>query len=131
MPTFSLTNFDHPAATDFLDEFRDDPSEVLLLEALVTAAEADGSLETDEAAAALAAAEVVAAWLGEPSPALPPELEAVVDDLDISDEEELTDLARRAVQAVLHDSELREQWQASGRLPQWQTVQEDVLKRLE
>ncbi|MBT9392300.1 DUF4259 domain-containing protein [Hymenobacter sp. NST-14] len=129
----ALHNFDNDDAADFLADFADDPSEVQLLEVLVTAAEEEGYLERDAAAAALAAAEIVAAWRGSPAPAFPPELLAPTDELDVSDEDELPDLARRAVQAALGQSaksELQELWQASGQLAQWRAVQQDLLQRL-
>jgi hypothetical protein len=131
MGTFSFRNFDNDDAADFLADFADDPSEVVLLETLVTAAEDDGSLDADVAAHALAAAEIVAAWQGQPAPDFPEDLRELADELDVSDEDELTELARRAVQAVLRHSELLDLWQDSKELPQWQAAQQDLLKRLE
>ncbi|GAB3293494.1 DUF4259 domain-containing protein [Hymenobacter tenuis] len=130
MATNSLQNLDLDDAADFLAEFEDDPSEVLLLEALVSAAEEDGYLEIDTAAPALAAAEVVAAYLGAPAPGFPPALLALTDELDVSDEDELIDLAQRAVQAVAKKSELLELYQQAGQEAEWQAVQQDLLKRL-
>ena len=129
----ALHNFDNDDAADFLADFADDPSEVQLLEALITAAEEESYLERDAAAAALAAAEIVAAWLGSPAPDFPADQLALTDELDVNDEDELTDLARRAVRTALGQagkSELQELWQTSGQLPQWQAVQEDLLQRL-
>ncbi|MFD2787353.1 DUF4259 domain-containing protein [Hymenobacter rubripertinctus] len=130
----ALYNFDNDDAADFLADFADDPSEVQLLEALITAAEEENYLERDAAAVALIAAEIVAAWLGSPAPDFPADQLALTDELDVSDDDELTDLARRAVRAALAQSaksELQELWQTSGQLPQWQAVQQDLLRRLE
>ncbi len=129
----ALHNFDNDDAADFLADFADEPSEVQLLEALITAAEEESYLERDAAAAALAAAETVAAWRGSPAPDFPTNLLAPTEELDVSDEDELTDLARRAVLAALGQStksELQELWRTSGRLPEWQALQEDLLQRL-
>jgi hypothetical protein len=131
MGTSGFRNFDNDDAADFLADFADDPNEVVLLEALITAAEEEGYLEADTAAHALAAAEIVAAWQGQPGADFPEDLREVADELDVSDEDELTELARRAVEAVLKRSELLELWQDSKELPQWQQTQQDLLKRLE
>ncbi|TGE04742.1 DUF4259 domain-containing protein [Hymenobacter fodinae] len=131
MGTSGFRNFDNDDAADFLADFADDPSEVLLLEALITAAEEEGDLDADVAAQALAAAEIVAAWQGQPAPDFPEDLRELADELDVSDEDELTELARRAVASVVNRSELLELWKASNELPQWQQTQQDLLKRLE
>ncbi|QJX48652.1 DUF4259 domain-containing protein [Hymenobacter taeanensis] len=131
MGTFGYQNFDNDDAADFLADFADDPSELLLLETLITAAEEEGYIEADVAAQALAAAEIVAAWQGQPAADFPEDLQEVAYELDVSDEDELTELARRAVATVLQRSELLELWQESKEFPQWQQAQQDLLKRLE
>ncbi|TGD80320.1 DUF4259 domain-containing protein [Hymenobacter wooponensis] len=131
MGTSGFRNFDNDDAADFLADFADDPNEVVLLEALITAAEEEGYVEADVAAQALAAAEIVAAWQGQPSADFPDDMLELADELDVSDEDELTELARRAVEAVLKRSELLDLWQDSKELPQWQQTQQDLLKRLE
>ncbi|AHJ97800.1 DUF4259 domain-containing protein [Hymenobacter swuensis] len=130
MSTSGFRNFDNDDAADFLADFADDPSEVLLLEALITAAEEEKHLEAEAAGAALAAAEIVAAWLGDPTPDFPADVLDLTEELDVSDEEALTDLATRAVLAVLRNSELLDLWQASDELAQWQATQENLLARL-
>ena len=129
MAAWGHFNFDNDAATDFAGEFLDTGSEVTLLEALVPAAEEEGYLETPVAAAALAAAEIVAAWRGHPGPDFLPGLLDKVQHLDVSDEDELTDLARRAVQAVVQESELRELWEDQD-LIAWEAAQQNLLDRL-
>lgn len=130
MAAWGHYNFDNDDATDFAGEFMETGSEVLLLEALVAAAEEEGCLEADSAAPALVAAEIVAAWLGKPGTDFLPGLLPVVQRLSVSDEDELTDLAQRAVQAVLRDSELRDLWTENDQLAAWQAAQQDLLSRL-
>ena len=130
MAAWGHFNFDNDDATDFAGEFLDTGSEVTLLEALVSVAEEEGYLETPEASAALAAAEIVAAWRGHPGTDFLPGLLAKVQHLDVSDEDELTDLARRAVQAVVQESELRELWEESPELAGWEAAQQNLLDRL-
>ena len=123
-------NFDNDDATDLAGEFLNTGSEVTLLEALVPAAEEEGYLEADVAAAALAAAEIVSAWRGHPGSDFLPGLLDKVQHLDVSDEDELADLARRAVRAVVQESELRELWEESPELAGWEAAQQDLLDRL-
>ncbi|MCC2544829.1 DUF4259 domain-containing protein [Hymenobacter sp. BT175] len=130
MSAWGNFNFDNDDATDFAGDFMERPSEVQLLEALITAAEGE-NLEADEASQALAAAEIVAAWHGKPGSDFLPGLFSAIQHLDVSDEDELLDLARRAVQAVLQGSELVELWTENGELASWQAAQRDLLTRLE
>jgi len=130
MGTWGHFNFDNDDAVDFAGEFMDSGSEVTLLEALVPAAEADEYLEVDVAAAALVAAEIVAAWRGHPGSDFLPGLLPKVQHLDVSDEDELTDLALRAVESVLKESEMQEQWAEGNELAAWEAAQQDLLGRL-
>jgi len=130
MAAWGHFNFDNDAATDLAGEFMDTGSEVTLLEALVPAAEEEDYLDVDVASAALVAAEIVAAWRGHPGTDFLPGLLPKVQALDVSDEDELTELARQAVQAVLRESELREQWEDTPELVGWETAQQNLLDRL-
>ena len=129
MAAWGYYNFDNDDATNFAGEFLDTGSEVTLLEALVPVAEAEGYLEAPEASAALAAAEIVAAWRGHPGPDFLPGLLDKVRHLDVSDEDELTDLARRAVQAVVRESAVRALWEDQD-LIAWEAAQQNLLDRL-
>lgn len=129
MSAWNYYTFDNDAAADFAEDFLENPSEALLYEALATAAEEEGALETDEASQALAAAEIVAAILGKPAQDLPPGLIPVIVRLD-ADGEELRELAEEAVTAVLNKSALQEHWSASADYGRWQELQRDLLARL-
>jgi hypothetical protein len=87
-------------------------------------------VEAPEAAAAIAAAEVVAALLGRPSPALPEEMKAwVARHTDV--EPRLVREALRVVERVLTRSELRELWEEGGEFQFWQTSLTGLAARLQ
>ncbi|RSK33173.1 DUF4259 domain-containing protein [Hymenobacter metallilatus] len=129
MGTWDYHNFDNDDAADFAENFRLNPNEATLYEALATAAETEDYLEIPEAAEALAAAEIVAAILGHPSPDFLPGLTLAVNGMEVDDD--LADLAVEAVKAVVSKSELQEEWAASADYTQWQQQQQALLARLQ
>ena len=133
MGAWGNRNFENDAAEDFLDEFRDLPTDAMLLEALMAVVEAGEEqtyIEAEEASAALAAAEVVAASLARPSPDFPEALSAVVHNLGSGENKDIRKLARKAVKQVLRASELQELWAEQGEPNEWQAIQRDLLARL-
>ena len=133
MGTWGNRNFENDAAADFLNEFRDMPTDAVILEALTAVVEAGAEetyIEADEASAALAAAEVVAASLAKPSPDFPEALSAIVQNLGSGENNHIRKLARKAVKQVLRDSELQELWTEQGEPNEWQAIQRDLLTRL-
>jgi len=131
MAAWGPYNFDNDDATDFAGEFMNTGSEVMLLEALVAAADEEEFVEAEVALPALVAAEIVAAWRGHPGTDFLPGLLPVVQRLDISDEDELVELAQQAVEAVLKDSEPRNMWTENKQLDTWEAAQKDLLARLD
>jgi hypothetical protein len=133
MGTWGNRNFENDAAADFLAEFRHMPTDAILLDALmvvVEAGEEEMYIEADEASTALAAAEVVAASLGKPSPDFPEALTSVVQDLGSGENNDIRKLAKKAVKQVLRASELQELWAEQGQPNDWEAVQRDLLVRL-
>lgn len=131
MGTWDYHNFDNDAAADFAEEFRERPNEASLYEALTTATEEEGMLESDDAATALAAAELVAAIIGKPAADIPVGLLAAVHKFDADDDyEELQEMATEAVELVLKKSELQELWAETEDYKNWQLLQQDLLNRL-
>jgi len=131
MAAWGPYNFDNDDATDFAGDFMNSTSEVLLLEALVAAAEEEDFIEMDMAAHALAAAEIVAAWRGHPGTDFLPGLLPTVRALAVSDEDELAELAEQAVQAILKNSAARDLWTENKQLDTWEAAQKDLLARLD
>jgi riboflavin biosynthesis pyrimidine reductase len=124
-------NFDNDQAMDFVGDFIDNPSLESLVEVLTTVVDLgkDGEyIEVDEASAALAAAEIIAAVLKKPAVDFPAELQPVL--ASIHSTTIIQKLARKAVKQVLGKSELQELWAEGGDSTGWQTIQEDLLNRL-
>jgi len=126
-------SFENDDALDWVSndfEGSDDLSAVA--EALRTVADfgADDYLELPEAGAALAAAEVLAAVLGRPSPALPPDVAAWVADHHADDADALVPVALRAVERVERNSEMQELWDDTGDASPWRACVADLKARL-
>jgi hypothetical protein len=124
-------NFENDQAMDFVSDFTDNPSLDSLEEALTTVVELgeDGEyIEVDEASAALAAAEIVAAVLQKPAVDFPAELQPVL--ASIHTNAIIQKLARKAVKQVLKESELQELWAEGGDSTGWLAIQADLLERL-
>lgn len=129
--TWSHESFGNDGALDWVSEFQAAPGADLLRTTLNAAAGAK-YLESPEAEAAVAAAEVVAASLGRPSRDFPKELLPVVARFK-AQFRELAPLARAAIANVLGPkSELRENWSGpAGGTTRWRGGVEDLLKRLQ
>jgi len=119
---------------DFAEKFLENPTVDVLEEALLIANESSDHLEgeeyleVDEACAALAAAEVLAASLGKPATDFPKKLQEAV--LIIPTTPKLQKLARKVVKKVKTKSELQELWAEGDKLNEWLDVQKDLLNRL-
>ena len=90
----------------------------------------DDFLELPDAGVGIAAADVVAALLGRPSPDLPPEVAAWVAGKP-PPEAGLVKKAQKVVRRVLEDSELKELWSESAGADQWRQGVEELLRRLD
>ena len=115
-------------AGDWLSDFADAPSWSDVEAALKQAADAD-YLEAPEASVAVAAAEIVAASRGKPSPRLPNEIvvwaAAKAGGSDVEDNK-----ASAAVARVRDDSELAELWGESGEADDWRSSLDELAQRL-
>ena len=129
MGAWGVGNFDNDDAADWAYELTESDGTGVLMAALEEAGVA-GYLEAPVACIALAAAEVVAALLGNPGKALPDEMRKWVAVNDVEVEHDLLSLSRAAVKRVKEDSELRELWQDSNDFEQWLSLQDDLIKRL-
>lgn len=118
-------------AVEWLGTLEDDEDIGLVDEALdaVTDADEEEVLEAEVCCAALAAAEVVAALAGKPSPRLPDGIKEMIADEDPI-EAELLDQAIEAVGRVRTDSELLIQWQEEGGVDDWYSALDELTKRL-
>lgn len=130
MGAWGYGSFDNDDALDWVNELErsEDLSAITRALDAVTDNSAD-YLEAPDCSVALAAAEVVAALAGNPSPSLPEEVTqwlCVHKDVDA----DTVSKAKRAVNIVLLNSELKELWEESDEFERWRAVVTDLLCRL-
>ena len=87
------------------------------------------SVEAPDASCALAAAEVDAALKGRPAQDLPDDLRSWIEGKS-APKDGIVSKAREAVAAVLKGSELRDLWEESDGLEDWQPIVQDLQRRL-
>jgi hypothetical protein len=130
MGAWGAGSFENDDALDWLGVLAGAYGPTPIRDALSAAAEAEGYVEAPEASAALAAAEVAAALFGHPSPTLPDEAAGWVRANAGAAQAGLRELARRAVDAVARDSELRDLWLETGDAGEWEAAVRDLRSRL-
>jgi hypothetical protein len=125
--------FDNDDAMEWVGEVLDggDGGSVEFALHLAADAPADTRLESPEGAAALAAAEFVAAGLGHPSADAPPELRGWLAKHELGRRKGIRDLARRAVVRVKTGaSELADLYAGSPDAAAWRASVDDLLALL-
>jgi Domain of unknown function (DUF4259) len=128
MGTWGSGPFDNDDAADWAWSLTDSADEAVLWAAL-RAPHPTAWTEAPDTQVAVAAAEVVAAGLGRPNPALPEEVAAWVatHQLPWAD---LAGPARQAISAVRASSEVRDLWVESGDGAAWDATMDDLGRRL-
>jgi len=125
--------FDNDDALDFVSELEDSDSTSILERAFKDVTRSVLYISAPECSRAVAAAEVVAAWAGNPRAEIPDEVASWVRSKNRVADEELIALARKAV-AVVRDSsksELADLWRDSGsNYDVWHASLTDLLTRL-
>jgi hypothetical protein len=133
MPGWGTGSFENEDAQSFLGRLNslglDD-----LRQMLTHAADQD-YLEAPESGAVVAAAEVVAALVAAasdeaPSPATPPQIVDWIRKTDAGIPPDLVDLARRAVEKVRTNSELKDLWLEAEGLNEWSAALRELKERL-
>ncbi|MEO1189096.1 MAG: DUF4259 domain-containing protein [Pseudomonadota bacterium] len=125
MGAWDTGNFSNDTALDFVDETK---SLSDLNSRISAVLEGSAYLDTDLAAEALAAADLLAAKLGRPAPDFPEDLS--LDALDLPGEDALSN-ARQAALRISNASELAELWAESDAHAEWQNVITDLVERLD
>lgn len=129
MGTWDTGSFDNDEAADWLGELEDADDAGPIMEALLAVTENEEQVEAPEAQQALAAAEVVAAMNERPVANLPEEAAAWVGEPTRQPSVRELDLARRAVDRVRADSELKELWEEQDPSA-WYEKMDDLKARL-
>jgi hypothetical protein len=129
MGAWGVGPFENDDALDFIGELS--ASGLSSLRAAleeVTALQPGAYVDAPSASCAVAAAEVVAALKGAPLRGLPSEVSAWIQRAPADDS--LVPAARRAIDRIATDSELRDLWEDSGEASGWNAYVADLLRRL-
>ena len=130
MGTWGFQSFENDECMDWVWELTDSEKFAAIEDAFAAVTdEAEEYREAVPCSIAIAAAEVVAALNGRPSPHLPKGVTSWMKGRPAPDAALLAQ-ARQAVAAVTAESELRELWTESGRLDEWLAVIRDLEERL-
>jgi Domain of unknown function (DUF4259) len=122
-------SFENDDAQNFLGELGSkEPEDLKLI--LAHAADHEGYLEAPDSSVAIAAAEVVAAAKGHPTPSVPARISEWIGRFEGAPSVEMTELARRAVERVRLNSELKDLWLEAEGLNEWSAVLRDLEGRL-
>ena len=132
MGTWGHGSFANDSAMDWLSELADGGPSLLVraLRAAAGAAEEDAYLEFEESTAALVAAELVAAALGHGDDRLDEDALGWLEEHQEAARAIGAELARRAVERVYANSEMRELWDENGTDMEWHADVRELLKRL-
>jgi hypothetical protein len=134
MPGWGTGSFENEEAQSFLGQLKSLGIEDLR-PILVRAADQEDYIEAPESSTAIAAAEVVAALLAAAkdetsSPAMPRKIVDWVGENKVAVPPDLVDLARRAVERVRTNSELKDLWLEAEGLNEWSASLRDLESRL-
>ena len=130
MATSGPGSFENDEAMDWVAELESYSDDGPIIDALNTVIDqADDHPEAPDCSVAIAAAEVVAALMGEPMDDCPEEVEAWVEERSVPAATMISQ-ARYVTEAVLEKSELKDLWKESDEFESWQTSMHDLLARL-
>lgn len=130
MGTSGPGSFDNDDAMDWVAELEGYADDSPIVDALNTVIDQAGNyLEAPDCSNAIAAAEVVAAQLGNPHEDCPEEIEGWVESHPAPSATRIAQ-ARQAVEVILAESELKGLWKDSDGLEEWQGAMEELLSRL-
>ncbi len=151
MGAWAAGNFENDTAMDWIDDLRESgtpdtvraalcqvmeqsvPPRPSFVDRLLKRRPADPYLEAPVASEALAAAEIVACWLGHPLPQLPEGVADWARQHAHMLSTEFTQLARQAVAIIKTNSELKDLWEEgdAGTAAEWHAVIADLERRLQ
>ena len=123
-------SFENDDAIDWVAELETYSDDGLIVDALnFIIDQADDSPEAPDCNNGIAAAEVIAAQLGNLHKDCPEGFETWVEGRPAPSATKIAQ-ARQAVEVIMADSELKGLWQDSDGLEEWQEAMEDLLSRL-
>tara|TARA_Y100000589_G_scaffold300212_1_gene310169 strand:+ start:144 stop:548 length:405 start_codon:yes stop_codon:yes gene_type:complete len=132
MSAWGISNFENDAALDWVNEvihrkevenFKE-PVEFFLKSFSIE------NTSLMDCSKFLAIAETISALLGSPGQDFPEELQDWIETKYIKIETSTVESAKKGVQMLLNDSEVKEMFLDSGYFKSWEKVQKDLIKRL-
>lgn len=131
MGTWGPGSFENDTASDWVWGLEKAQGTEYLEAAFNAVLDVDGYLESPEAEAAIAAAEVLAALKGEPSADLPEDVPPYVERIAAAPTGALVELALKALERIkAEESELQELWEETGDASEWEAVLDSLEQRL-
>lgn len=130
MGTSGPGSFENDGAMDWVAELESYAEDSPIVDALNTVIDqADDYPEEPDCSVAIAAAEVVAAQLGNLNENCPEEVEAWVEGHPTPSATRIAQ-ARQVIEVIQADSELKDFWKESDEFEAWQTGMENLMSRL-
>ena len=130
MGAWGIGNFDNDDAADWAYDLSQSTGTLLLVATLEAVSGNEGYGEAPECSMALAAAEVVAALRGSRDPTLPDNVRRWVARNPVAVDGNLLMLARSAIERIRRESKLKELWQDTENYDDWQSLLENLVRRL-
>ena len=129
MPGWGTGNFENEDAQAFLTALAS--KQPIELKEILTRADEEDYLAAADAGAAIAAAEVVASAKGSPAETPPQQIQDWISKIEGAPSDEMIELARRAVNKIRMNSELKDLWLQADGLNDWSASLRDLEQRLE
>jgi tetratricopeptide (TPR) repeat protein len=130
MGSWDVGSFNNDGGSDWLEQLLQSRGADKIFRALMVVSNNKDYLEVNDCEQAIAAAELVAAAVGEPSQTLPGEVSHWLEGKDLRLGSELVDLALRVVERVAKNSELKELWDDTDSALEWYATVDDLAGRL-
>jgi hypothetical protein len=128
MPGWGTGSFENDDAQNFLGALHGRRPEDL--KEILAHADRDDYLDAAEGSVVVAAAEIVAAAKGAPPATVPRQMSDWLGGIEGSPSAEMNEIARRAVNRVRQNSELKDLWLQADGLNEWSASLRDLEERL-
>lgn len=133
MGSWGHGNLENDAAADWLFEWQEIKTTGFVEGTLDELLESSSSLDPRLCQEALAAAEVVAAWNGNPVSDFDKEALSLVQKVEVDEDdlEELKQKSKSAITIISGDSGLMELWEDTNEMAEWRSALKDLVTRLQ
>jgi hypothetical protein len=128
MPGWGTGSFENEGAQTFLAQLKS--SRIDDLSPILTSAADQDYVDAAEGCTVIVVAEIVATAKGNPPEAVPSQIVEWIAQIEGRPSAQMSELARRAVEKVRTNSELKDLWLEAEGLNEWSAVLRDLEKRL-